>query len=124
MIFSSVLNDPEALRDRSSALSSTDYHLETGRDFGRLAQHHAGRAVLVMAHRDGAFDGAGRNTASGHREMHVDPGEHLRVRGGTFRRELDRAAHDLVAATPEDQHDIIGGAATGPGKDGFHGPGR
>lgn len=66
--------------------------LKAGGDLGRLAQHDAGRAVLLVAHGNGAFDGRSRYALAGHGEVHIDLGENLGFDFCAFGLELDAAA--------------------------------
>ena len=100
------------------------HQIKAGRDPRRLAQHDAGRAVFLVAHRDGALHRRRRNTLAGHREVHGDAREDLRIRLGAFGTELDRAAAYIVATALENEHDVVGGAAAGAGQHGLQRPRR
>lgn len=99
---------------------SSRHHLEAGRDLRGLAQHDAGRAVLVVRHLDGALHGCGGQVHAGDGEVHVDAGEDLGLGGGALAGELDLAAAHVVAAALEDEHHVVGGAAAGAGQQQLH----
>ncbi|MCY1373114.1 hypothetical protein D9M69_603650 [compost metagenome] len=56
--------------------------------------------------------------------MHVDLGEDLGIGLGPFGAELDAAAPNIVAATFQDQHHVVGSTATSASQKCFHGPRR
>ena len=101
-------------------MSSSFDNVEAGGDLGRLAQHDAGRAVLVVAHGDRTFHRAGGHTFARDGEVHVDLGEHLGVHLGAFAGQFDAAAAHVVATPLENQHHVVGRAAAGARQQGFH----
>ncbi len=77
-----------------------------------------------MAHRNGAFYGAGGDAFAGHGKVHVDFGENFGVGLCPFGAQFDAAALHGVAAPLEDEHDVVSGATTGARQYQLHGPGR
>src|SRR6185295_5065244 len=59
-----------------------------------------------------------------HDEVHVDPGEHLRIARCALRSELHFAAAHVLAALLQDHDHVVGGAAAGADQYHLHRPRR
>ena len=73
-----------------------------------------------MRQLDGAFNQIRLQIAAADREVEVDAGEDLGILFGALGFQGNVAATDVLAAFPQDQHDVIGGAAARAGKYHFH----
>ena len=73
-----------------------------------------------MAQGNGTLHRSGRQALASHGEVQVHFGEHLGLFIGTFGAELDAAAAHVVAPTAQDEHHVVGGAATGARQQGLH----
>src|SRR5207249_1483190 len=90
------------------------------RDLRGFAEHDRSRAVFAVRELDRAFDCRGFQIFASYDEVHVDLGEHLGIGFRALGAEQDLARGNALAALPEDQHHVVGGAAAGPGEHRFH----
>lgn len=90
--------------------------------FSSLLEHDRRGAVFLMREFDCAFNEVGLEIAPAYCEVKVHFGEDFWILFCTLGFKRNVAAPNVLMAFPQDQDDIIGGAAAGSGKDDFHWP--